>query len=40
MEEAFCIARFRPELDRRVRSLGLTLFPMGAGIAWLALPEL
>ena len=32
IKEAFYIARFRPELNKQVQSLDLTLFPMGTGI--------
>ena len=32
IKEAFYIARFRPELNKRVQSLDLTSFPMGTGI--------
>jgi len=31
IKEAFYIARFRPELNKQVQSLDLTLFPMGTG---------
>jgi len=32
IKEAFYIARFRPELNKQVQILELTLFPMGTGI--------
>ena len=34
------IARCRPELNKQVQSLDLTLFPMETGITWLVLSEL
>ena len=40
IKEVFHIARFRPELNKQVQSLDLTLFSMGTGITYLVLPQL